>query len=239
MPEHKKGKKRAASATYGSKQVKNNLGKLVKQVVSQIDEKKFKVFPVSSTDAGAGPGSASVGNGWTFWPLLVNYNATPDSGFGLVKGAGASERIGNRVKLQGIDVYVNLQFSSTISNVPAYGAFCRMVILHDKRSNGSTAISGANVFTSNNIFGFPNPVFEERYTITQDSIHQMMLTSSTTGGPEGMFKFHIPYQSILEFNGDNGNLSTIVGSNYWIGIVSDDADCCTCRIASMVHYTDA
>jgi hypothetical protein len=232
MPVTKNNKKRSlAKVAMGSKRAKNTIGRMVREYVTAIDEKKFRVVPMFNSGT-----NTAVGATWLFVPILCDWNATPTLGDGIVQGTSANTRIGNRVKLQGIDIIVRI--TSIPANVGTAGSFCRMAVIHDKRSNGSGLPTGSNVFTTDNYLGVPNPVQEERYTVSQDSVHQMMLTTSTTGGPEGLFKIHIPHKSIIEYNGTNGRLGDIVGSNYFLGFVSDDADCCLIQAQATVHYTD-
>lgn len=231
-----KSKKRLAKASYGSKRAKNNLGKIVREYITAIDEKKWVNY--SLTNPGSATGLTSTAT-WQFLPVLVEFNAVPASATGITQGTSAGQRIGNKIKLQGFDLIVNVLPDA---GVGAYSGFCRMCVIHDKRSNGATGLTGTDVFTVNSVLGFQNPTNESRFTISNDMVHNIVSTSGTSAGPEGLFKIHIPAKSQIEYNSSavtTGTLATIINSNYWFAFASDVPSCCSLNVRALVKYTDS
>lgn len=222
-------KRTGSKPAYGSKKMKNALGRQIRQVVQDIEEKKFIVFNTL-----ASTGQATF-NEWKFNSLLVEHNADPSLGAGITQGAAVNQRIGNKIKLQGIDLIVKIEPRSTIDLM---SGFCRFCVVHDKRSNGSTALTATQVFTTDDHFGFPNPNYTDRFTITNDWVHSVVATSGTTAGPDGLYKIHIPAKSVIEYSGA-GTLPTILNHGWWFGFVTDKDDCCTLQVKTIVYYTDA
>jgi len=232
MPASKKQKK----SKKPSKVTKNNVGRLVRQYVTTIEEKKFTNF--TCWDSATPLATASLTT-WTVVPLLQQWANPASGGSGITQGSSANQRLGNKCKLQGIDVMVQVSPSASLGSL---SGFCRMCVVHDKRSNSQTAApGGADIFTSNTNgwLAFPNPVFSERFTVTNEMVHSLVSTSTVTGGPEGLYKIHIPARTVLEFNGTNGTLANTVGSNYFFAFVSDQANCCNLLIQSIAYFTDA
>lgn len=213
---------------------KNNLGKLVKQYMTNIEEKKYITMQGWAT--AARPQGLLPILTWSFQPLLCEYNAIPTSATGIIQGSAVNQRIGNKIKLTGIDIVIVM----TPTNGTAYGSFCRMCIVHDKKHNSGSTLSGGNVFTRDDVWGVPNPLYSDRYTVSNDMVHQMVITTtSPSSGPEGLYKVHLPFKTVIEYNGTPGGLNQIINHMFWLGYVTDYTPSCVIAPSITVSYTDA
>lgn len=225
---------RNTEKSRATKLTKTNLGALVRRTVMDIEEHKFfQHFPTVAV-------TTFPHLTWQIYGLL--YNA---SNVGIVQGTGASDRIGNKIKLQGIDLMVKIE--PIQSGMDANGSMCRLVVIHQKKNNGAAPTQTqcfTGLGTPHLVADIQNPVYENRITFHQDIVHNMVMTGTNvapanTAGPEGLYKIHIPAKSIVEYNSSSGGEASLVSDGWYIAITSDGAACCAITTNCVVRYTDA
>lgn len=223
-------KKRLQKSSTVSKKAKTNLGRLVREIVTNYEEKKFFV----NATVAAGSGAAAA---WTIVPLLEGNNA-PNN---IAQGTAANQRVGNRIKLQGIDMMIQVRPDTSSMNVT--GSACRFVIIHDKQAN-SNVPAATVVFNEDKWYSNQNPIYEDRITLHNQLVHSMVFTGATstaanTEGPMGLYRIHIPAKTVIEFNGSSGGFANVIKDNWFFAYCADATGCCLLTIETVVRYTDA
>lgn len=214
---------------------KTNLGRAVRQIVTNMDEHKyFSHFPQLNNTAASAT--------WTSYSLLCGYNLA-GSNVGIRLGTGANQRTGNKIKLQGIDLMIRID--PVVTATMNTGTQCRFVVFHDKQANGTTFGAGNAFAESSIISSMYNPVYENRVVPHNDFSHVMGTTGSdsagtqTSVGPEGLYKIHIPARSVVNYSADTDLVDSITDNNWFIAVMASGATCCNITMQCVVRYLDA
>lgn len=239
MPSKKRARSKSAPRT---KTRRNLLGNAVRDIVTSMEEKKWYQFkPVTD-------GIYASGAGWSIAPLL--FTAVAGQTPGILPGTGVSERVGNRIKLNGIDIM--LKITPNPNGMDITGGVCRFVVWHDKSYRA--AMPSANQLfqmaggTTPLIHAHYNPTYEHRFTMHQDLLHQFNFTgtkdpqgtASNTAGAEGVYKLHIPAKTVIEYADANGGESSFVDDMWGFAFIADSGtQCCSLEMQVLVRYTDA
>jgi hypothetical protein len=239
MPAAKRVKNTPSSRS--TKITKTNLGAFVRRTVMDIEEKKY--FNHAPTTA-----ALTVPNTlWGIYGLLYD-----NANNGIIQGTAATQRVGNRIKLTGIDLFVKIEPLQGGIASDANASMCRFVVVHQKKNNGAKP-TAAQIFMSVDttptggdpaIDSLQNPVYEHRLTIHQDIVHNMVFTGQTvaaanTAGPEGLYRIHIPAKSIVEYNASTGGEAALVSDAWYLAVLSDGSACCNITTNCIVRYVDA
>lgn len=229
--------KRTRSSSKTSKMVKkNNLGRAVRQIVTNMEERKFFIHaPIPTT-------TYSTSASWTIKNLLVN-----SAGTGIAQGVDVNQRIGNRIKLDGIDLCIAV--TPNPGGMDTTGGVCRIVVWHNKKHTGADPTQGelfvTPPLTNRLITCLQNPVYEERITFHHDFVHSFGYAgtgqaSAITSAPEGVYKIHIPAKTVIEYNTTSGAVSSIINESWGLAYVADGGtQCCSLEITAVVRFTDA
>lgn len=219
-------RKRTAKARVGSRRAVTNLGRIVRQQLTNYEEKKYVPFV---------PMQQLIPDTWLVKNLL-NGTAVIPTVTQIKQGTAAYERVGNKIKLQGIDICIRVRPNNT--SMDTNGSMCRFVVVHSKNSNG-VAPSLTELFVSDDINALQNPIYEHRLTFHNDWVHSMVRTTSTDSGPEGLYKIHVPARSIIEFNGSTGADEAIIKDCWYLVSRATEDECCNVFSQCVVRYIDA
>lgn len=235
--------KRLPRAGYATKRARTSLGRIVRQAITNYEEKKFFVNNFTYDNTQNPVVGQLVTNTWTCHSLLTSR----DDSTGITQGIGASQRVGNRIRLQGIRLTVRISPVPGASQANNAGSLCRMVIWHDKQCN-SAATAPTLIFTNNTadlaISANYNPVYEHRITKHQDFAHAMVSTgvdsaNQMTMGPTGQYVIEIPARTVIEFTGSADGQAALAQDNWGIAYCGDGANCCHIQAEALVRYVDA
>lgn len=166
-------------------------------------------------------------------------NATTGNGIG--QGTGVSDRVGNKIKLQGIDLMITVNPDPSDAGM-LNGSLCRFAVWHDKQCNGSLPTT-SQILVTDAIYGNQNPNYEHRLVKHQEFVHSMVFTgvnsvASPASGPAGLYKIHIPAKTVIEFNGSTGGIANMVGDNWFFTMISDNDDCCKVLVEATIRFVD-
>lgn len=232
--------KRSASVLVSSKRKahKNALGRIVRNIVTTMEERKFfQHKPIADN-------FSPVGANWTINSLLYD-----NANVGIVQGLTVNDRIGNRIKLDGIDLMIRV--IPNPAGMDTTGGLCRIVIFHNKKHT-SAAATAAQVFSmpagaTPLINALQNPVYEDRITIHHDFLHQFSFAGRSgtagadvaTAAAEGVYKIHIPAKTLIEYNSASGGEAFITNDCWNIATIADQGTvCCTLTTNCIVRFTD-
>lgn len=217
---------------YTAKKTKvkrTNLGRLVKQVVLNMEEKKFFLVDWAQI---------AVAQACTIGSFVAGDAGA--GGTGVIQGNTVSQRIGNKIKLHRIDVSVRI--TPVVSTFPQDGSVCRFFTWHNKQANGALP-TAAQLFDADNFSCLRNENFVHRLSIGNDFTHSMVLTTENAGaqfsaGPEFLQLFSIYPKQSIEYSTTSGLISAIAKNDYGFGIFADGANCCVANLRSKIIYTD-
>jgi len=236
--------KAASKKTKGRKRVtktavtKNQLGRMVRSYVTNIEEKKYIQFCCTSSTWNTGTATNAT---WTFGSAIQGgQNAVLGAMVGVIQGTNRNERVGNRIRLHRIDFLINIV---PISGPTMFdGSICRVVVYHNKEPQGSL-VTSAQTFASD-IYNAPrNEQYRNRISILKDFTHSMVATGTNAGavlstGPQFLGKFSIYPKQVVEYSGSTGTIATIMKHDYGVGWCSDTTSCCNITCVGTVVYTD-
>lgn len=202
---------------------KSSIAPVVKRVVNNLAEKKF--FRITASPVSA------VAN-WTFVHELYN----------IVNGTAATNRIGNRIKVQYIDWLITIVPSATVD--AAGGSSCRVIFWHDRDCRGTSPV-GDQVFTTNTYNDVRNPLYKSRYSIQAQRVHNMTVISNNAGatyatGPTAHIAYRQKINKTLEYLTSTPAITDLYKDNYGMAFSADSSTgCCALTWKATVYFTDA
>lgn len=211
-PRRKRVYRKAAS----KKAVRLSLPRL-KRVIYSTNEQKFLDVNV--------PGF-TLGTTYTVidMPLLV------------ALGTNANQRIGNKIYIKEIQFRV---FMNPLAAMPANGSLCRMLVVHNKQTNGAT-LSPTTVFATNDISSLRATPTMSRVSILRDMQHTMVFTgSAATVGPIKFSNFSVYPRRVVEFNGTTGTIADLIKDSYAVMLICSNAVGCAVTYQAKILFTDA
>nr|WAE42824.1 MAG: capsid protein [Cressdnaviricota sp.] len=193
------------------------------------------------------------------WTTGVGGHATDAISYtpALVQGVDANNRIGDKVRIHRIKfmLYITPQAGGT----DLQGIACRVVVVHDNRCNGAT-ISPTDIFAEvtpstsaslpmNSLYNYnniPEPGTRDaskRYTIVKDIVHEMVVTSSSSGGdltagPILLTTFETRPNVIVKFDSAGSGLSHVQNHTWFAMVAATGSACCAVSLSACVWYTD-
>jgi len=219
-----------------SNQSKKRVTKLVKRVVTNLDEKKI----VQGRNLAPYTAPAT----WSVLSLLANFGTFP----GIAQGTSSSTRIGNRIRLVSMEVSIIVVPVITGTDNQD-GMQCRFLIVKDSQCNGAVIAGVGGVMAAENIASPYNfqlvgtrsyGAGSNRLRVLLDKQHAMNMTSGTAAGPPMLVNFKVPvYGTIVEFSGAGVANSDILKNNIHLVFDADAGDCCNFEVWTSVIYTDA
>lgn len=234
-------KKRKTSRKRVSKTAvtKNQLGRLVRSYVTNIEEKKYANFTATtSTTWNAG---YSVAATWNFFSVLAKcFDATLASQVGIIQGTDRNQRVGNKIRLHRIDF--NVLIVPVVSATMQDGSICRVVVYHNKDPQGTTP-TAAQAWTTDVFNAQRYEQYRNRISLLKDFTHTMVATSTNAGavasaGPQFLGKFSIYPKQVVEYNASSGGIGSIMKHDYGVALCADTVTCCTATVTGTVVYTD-
>jgi len=192
----------------------------VRRIITTLAEKKY--FDISV-------GSFNMTAAWVFDSLLD----------GIQIGQLATNRIGNKICVEKIEVHVLM---SPLTTLNAEGCMCRLVLYHNKETVGALPVS-ANVFTTDTVSSTRNMVLKPRVTIKKDMTHTMVATGSNAGstisvGPMGMMSFTIYPKKVIDFQSSTPSIVDLFKDDFGIGWIASAASSCKMQYTAQVVFTD-
>lgn len=225
--------KRQGAHRYVSKRQKDALNRIVTKKVTAFQEQKALTFykPIAGSGAGGVWQSASLTNDAYLG--------------GLGQGTGDQDRIGLKVRFEKIIVTIEVKpnFSNASGN---NGSTCRFIILKDKYWNNAGSATAGNYLQETNgsllLMSNYNYARRHRYKIMKDFTHSMVRTSSTTGGPESIYKFDFAVKCPVEYSGSTGALTEVLNNQFILMWCTDgggaDTNCCEFGWQCQVQFTE-
>lgn len=200
----------------------------VKRILQNALERKF----VNNTELVTNPagGYASyVPATWTFISALA----------GLAQGSGASNRVGNRIFLRCIRFTIEC---SPLADTAKTGAYCRMVIYHNKEAVGALPTATA-VFSINEVQSARNLTLTKRYRILKDVTHHMVVTgnNATTviaSGPVQLMTLVCYPKKQIDFQSNAATISDLFKDDFGIAFCANYASNCQLKIQTQIEFSD-
>lgn len=209
---------------YASKAVK----KYIRKAIKNQAEKKF------AFSTGVIPGTGAT-NAWQHQQVVAQLS--------IAQGTTASTRVGSKIRAVKLEFFVRID--PVASTTGKNGSFCRFIFWKSKDGNGIVATT-TEIFDSDNILTSMNSNYKHRFTKLGDFTHQMVVTSASDAGVNissgPMFFKTITFypKDVIEF----GSLSTgvqanIIGTDFGISWICDDANCCLLYVGAKLTYVDS
>jgi len=230
--------KRRKTTTYRRTKQKRGLTRLVKRVITNIDEKKL----VFGTNFSATTVSSAS---WALNSLAITSGTFP----GFAQGTTSANRIGNRIRIVSWDIAVIIRPKAHIDM--ANGTICRFVVALDKTPAGALpantdvfniATSFASSYNFVNVATGASGAGQGRFSILLDKQHTMVAITAggTESGPPLVANYRLPMKGkIIEFNGAGVLIGQLIQNNPLFLFCADAANCCDIELQSSVVFTDA
>lgn len=177
---------------------------------------------------------ANLGNTWAFLSCLT----------GLPQGVDVSQRQGMKIRLKKILISIRVRpgDSAGVMSTNNNGTVCRLVFYHKKQANGAVPTQ-ADFFLTDNVGSVRAADQQFRSFILRDQSHAMTITSQNggtafSGGPIAMWTWTIYPKQIIEYGLNTTTAAALIGDDYGVGWCSDDLNCCSAVISSIVYFTD-
>lgn len=237
---------------------KKSFARKVKRIITNLDETKFisnaivsnGVNPVGVTDTW----NDISGVGVTNFPLFGDRPGAANTG--IIQGTGASNRIGNRVKMKAC--IITVQVKPTVGATMFDGASCRFVVVKDKLSSGvapsadaifQTVNSGvsqiARPYNLANVSTTGQGAGTKRFSILLDKVHQMVVTGTSTAnnvlaaGPQLVAIYKIPVKGLeVEYSASTSAVADLQKNHLWFFFVGEASACCSLSVNVQNIYTD-
>lgn len=199
------------------------------------DDIEIKYFDTGRTQFNVAQGTTSAG-----------FEADPATALclnAIVKGYDANNRIGDKIKVVGIELSFVIQ-KTYLAYYNANSCFVSLVL--DKQTNGAQ-LNSEDVYTKTIATGHPhwfrNPKYMERFVELESKLKLFNTTTNFDGvtwygGYEyDTFKWEIPMNLPVNYKGNAGTVADIADNSLHI-IAHADFASLYCEYQSRVHFVD-
>lgn len=158
---------------------------------------------------------------------------------GLTQGNTASTRLGQKIRLHAI--HFTIFVSGVAGASAAAGSICRMILYHNKDTNG-VQVTGAELFNTDDVLSSRAVPYMPKVSLLKDVVFSMYSPTGVAGAGSTaptLFKWSIYPKKTICYSKDTAVIADILKDDYGFGFASDDAGCCTLTCNAQVIFSDA